>query len=104
MWTRFVDTSMIYCDVVQQCRPVRISGQLPAGGIDSGSPDHRAEPRRLEQPAISTVSRRFFVSSLRACRNVQSTAPTCAVSGRDVARGAGMANASSNAVQVITSG
>ena len=50
MWEQFVDTSMIYCDVVQTMPAVRISRHLPGGGIRSGSPDHRAEPRGPSQP------------------------------------------------------
>jgi perosamine synthetase len=98
MWARFVDTSMIYCDVVQQCRRFGYRGTCPQAESIADRlitvPNHAG----LSSQDIDGVAG-VFRSSLCACRNVQPGCPGLPVSEHDVARGVDMANAGSNAMQ-----
>ena len=70
MWKRFVDTSMIYCDVVQQCRRFGYRGTCPQAESIADRlitvPNHAA----LTSQDIDGIAQ-VFRSSLLACRNVQ---------------------------------
>jgi perosamine synthetase len=98
MGARFVDTSMIYCDVVQQCRRFGYLGTCPQAESIADRlitvPNHAA----LSSEDIDRVAG-VFRSSLRTCRSVQPGCPGLPVSEHDVAHGVGMANAGSNAMQ-----
>jgi dTDP-4-amino-4,6-dideoxygalactose transaminase len=67
MWARFVDTSMIYCDVVKQCRRFGYRSGCPAAESVAQRlitlPNHAA----LTGPDIDGVAQ-AFLSSLRAYR------------------------------------
>ncbi len=98
MWTRFVDTSMIYCDVVQQCRRFGYLGTCPQAESIADRlitvPNHAA----LSSQDIDGVAGAFR-ASLLACRNVQPGCSGLPASGHDVAREAGIASAGSNSMQ-----
>jgi dTDP-4-amino-4,6-dideoxygalactose transaminase len=68
MWARFVDTSMIYCDVVKQCRRFGYRGGCPVAESVADRlitlPNHAA----LADQDIDRVAQ-VFLSSLRACRS-----------------------------------
>ena len=98
MWTRFVDTSMIYCEVVQQCRRFGYLGTCPQAESIADRlitvPNHAA----LSSQDIDGVAG-VFLASLLACRNVQPGCSGLPASGHDVAREAGIASAGSNSMQ-----
>jgi len=98
MWAQFVDTSMIYCDVVQQCRRFGYLGTCPQAESIADRlitvPNHAA----LSSQDIDNVAA-VFRSSLLACRNVQSGCPGLPASMHNVARGAGIASAGSSSMQ-----
>ena len=98
MWTQFVDTSMIYCDVVQQCRRFGYLGTCPQAESIADRlitvPNHAA----LSSQDIDDVAG-VFRSSLLACRNVQPGRPGLPASVHNVARGAEIASAGSNSMQ-----
>jgi perosamine synthetase len=70
MWARFVDTSMIYCDVVRECRRFGYRGGCPVAESVADRlitlPNHAA----LTGEDIDGVAQ-VFLSSLRAFRNAQ---------------------------------
>lgn len=72
MWRRFVDTSMIYCDVVRECRRFGYRGNCPVAESVADRlitvPNHAS----LTTNDVDTVAQ-VFLSSLRACRNQQPT-------------------------------
>ena len=98
MWKRFVDTSMIYCDVAQQCRRFGYRGTCPQAEsiVDRliTLPNHAA----LTSQDIDGVAEAFR-SSLVACRNVKASCPALPVSAHNMPCGVGMASASSNSMQ-----
>ena len=98
MWKRFVDTSMIYCDVVQQCRRFGYRGTCPQAEsiVDRliTVPNHAT----LTSQDIDGIAQ-VFRSSLLACRNAKPSCSGLPVSVNNVACGVGMANASSNSMQ-----
>jgi len=70
MWKRFVDTSMIYCNVVKECRRFGYRGDCPAAESVADClitlPNHAA----LTAQDIDHVAQ-VFLSSLSACRAVR---------------------------------
>jgi len=76
MWSQFVDTSMIYCDVVKQCRRFGYVGTCPVAESVADRlitvPNHAA----LTSQDIDHVAQ-AFLSSLQAWRNLQ-LASSCA--------------------------
>jgi dTDP-4-amino-4,6-dideoxygalactose transaminase len=98
MWKRFVDTSMIYCDVVQQCRRFGYQGTCPRAEsiVDRliTIPNHAA----LTSEDIDGVAQ-VFRSSLLACRNVKSSCAELPISVHNAACGVEMVSASSSSMQ-----
>jgi dTDP-4-amino-4,6-dideoxygalactose transaminase len=98
MWKRFVDTSMIYCDVAQQCRRFGYRGTCPQAEsiVDRliTVPNHAA----LTNQDIDVIAQ-VFRSSLLACRNVKPSCFGLPVSVHNVACGVEMASASSSSMQ-----
>jgi len=74
MWEQFVDTSMIYCDVVQKCRPFGYRDNCPVAESVADRlitvPNHAA----LASQDIDGVAE-VFLSSLQGWRNVQPARP-----------------------------
>jgi dTDP-4-amino-4,6-dideoxygalactose transaminase len=75
MWEQFVDTSMIYCDVVKQCRRFGYWGTCPVAESVADRlitvPNHAS----LSSTDIDGIAQ-TFLSSLQAWRNAQ-PAPAC---------------------------
>jgi perosamine synthetase len=98
MWKRFVDTSMIYCDVAQQCRRFGYRGTCPQAEsiVDRliTVPNHAA----LTNEDIDVIAQ-VFRSSLLACRSVKPSCSGLPVSVHNVACGVGMASVSSSSMQ-----
>lgn len=85
MWKQFVDTSRIYCDVVQHCRRYGYHGSCPVAESVASRlmtvPNHAF----LTSADIDTIAH-VFLCSLRACRSEQkavriSRSGTCTVLG-----------------------
>jgi dTDP-4-amino-4,6-dideoxygalactose transaminase len=79
LWERFVDTSMIYCDVVKQCRRFGYRGNCPVAESVANRlitvPNHAS----LGSDEIDGVAE-SFLSSLSAWRNAQ-PASSCVLDG-----------------------
>ena len=74
MWTQFVDTSMIYCDVVRQCGRFGYQGNCPTAESVADRlitiPNHAA----LSTCDVDKVAE-SFLASLRGYRKVQTSSP-----------------------------
>jgi dTDP-4-amino-4,6-dideoxygalactose transaminase len=68
MWARFVDTSMIYCDVVKQCRRFGYRGGCPVAESVADRLITLPNYAALADQDIDRVAQ-VFLSSLRACRS-----------------------------------
>jgi perosamine synthetase len=99
MWAQSVDTSMIYSDVVKQCRKFGYSGNCPVAESIADRLITLPNYASLAAGDIDVVAQ-VFLSCLRTCRSMQpGRGTTSPVSVRDTGLGTGLVNDLSTSVQ-----